>query len=337
MNEALFYNTLENSVVCCALCRHRCVIASGRTGRCRVRKNVNGILYSLVYGHVVAEHIDPVEKKPLFHFLPGSRTYSIATVGCNFKCLHCQNYTIAQYDPADFSEIPGGYLAPEEIVTRALQSGCRSISYTYTEPTIFFEYALDIARLAKKADLKNIFVTNGYITSEALDVIAPYLDAANIDLKGFTEDFYQKITGARVAEVLECIEDYKKRGIWLEITTLLIPGENDQREHLEGIAGFIAGKLGSDVPWHISRFFPHNKMPDHPVTPGNKISEASSIAVNAGLRFVYEGNLHGGQENTVCPTCRKTVLQRREFQTLTSGIQSGRCTSCNTEIAGVWK
>jgi pyruvate formate lyase activating enzyme len=337
MHEALIYEKLSDNKVCCSLCRHYCVIGPGGTGRCRVRKNFDGTLRSLVYGRVVAEHIDPVEKKPLFHFLPGSMTYSIATVGCNFRCLNCQNYSIAQFDAGKSSRLPGELLEPEEVVRRALQSGCRSISYTYTEPTIFFEYALDVARLAHQAGLKNIFVSNGYITPKALDVIAPFLDAANIDLKGFTEEFYQRVAGAHLAEVLECIIDYHRRGIWIEITTLVIPGENDDREQLDGIATFITDKLGRDVPWHISRFFPQFKMTDHSSTPPATLSGAAAIAAKAGLRYVYEGNVQSGREDTICPSCGTTVFQRRGFQVQTSGLFTGRCVNCTVEITGHWE
>ena len=336
MHEALLYQKRDDETVRCSLCRHYCVIAPGKAGRCRVRTNIDGTLYSLVYGRVVAEHIDPVEKKPLFHFLPGSSTYSIATVGCNFRCLNCQNYTIAQFDVAG-GRIPGELLTPEEVVRRAVQAGCRSISYTYTEPTIFFEYALDVARLACRAGLKNIFVSNGYITPEALDMIAPFLHAANIDLKGFTEEFYQRVTGAHLAGVLECLADYRKRGIWLEVTTLVIPAENDDQEQLEGIARFIAEQLGVNVPWHISRFFPQYRMTDHQATPPARLSEAVAAGQKAGLRYIYEGNLAGGREDTCCPACGTPVIRRRGFEVVPADTMTGRCSSCTAEIAGVWK
>lgn len=336
MREALFYEKLPNDVVRCFLCRHRCRIAPGMHGMCRVRENRAGRLMSLVYGRVVAEHVDPVEKKPLFHVLPGTASYSIATVGCNFRCRHCQNHTIAQYEPGSAAEVPGQFTPPEQIVERALESGCRSISYTYTEPTVFCEYALDCARLASAAGLKNIFVTNGYITPQALDAVAPFLDAANIDLKGFTDDFYQRVVGARLAEVLECIRDYRRRGIWLEITTLVIPGENDSDEQLDGIARFIAEELGCDVPWHISRFFPQYHMTDRESTPPASLERAVDAGRRAGLHYLYVGNLAGGRENTDCPACTTTVVRRGGFQVLDNRLVGNACPQCGTELAGIF-
>jgi pyruvate formate lyase activating enzyme len=336
MREALFYDKLPEGFVKCALCRHRCLIAPGKRGICRVRENRAGTLVSLVYGKVIAEHIDPIEKKPLFHVLPGTSTYSIATVGCNFHCRHCQNHTIAQYEPGADGNVPGQQIPPDEIVKRAVQSGCRSVSYTYTEPTIFFEYALETARLATGAGLKNIFVTNGYITPEALDAIAPYLDAANIDLKGFSPDFYAKVVGGRVEEVLDCIRDYRRHGIWLEITTLVIPGENDDRSQLEGIASFIADELGPDVPWHISRFFPQFRMMDRQATPPGSLSMAVDIGIRAGLRYIYEGNIAGGREDTICPGCGCPVLKRRGFRVLDIDMAQGKCHKCGWNTSGLW-
>ena len=336
MREASFYTKQPDGSAVCALCRHRCHIAIGKRGICRVRENRAGTLFSLVYGRVVAEHVDPIEKKPLFHVMPASRSYSIATVGCNFRCRHCQNYSIAQYDPGLPATIPGPVLPPEEIVARALASGCGSISYTYTEPTIFQEYALDVARLAAEAGLKNIFVTNGYITSEALDAIAPFLHAANIDLKGYSEAFYRRVVGARLGEVLECIRDYHRRGIWIELTTLVIPGENDDQAELEGIASFIAQELGPDVPWHISRFFPQYLMTDHDPTPPATLARAVEAGQRAGLRYIYEGNIAGGQEDTACPGCGQPVLRRSGFGVVENSLKGGACGECGTRIAGVW-
>jgi len=336
MREALFYTKQPDGTVVCALCRHRCHIAPGKRGICHVRENRDGTLFSLVYGRLVAEHVDPVEKKPLFHFLPDSSTYSIATIGCNFRCLHCQNYSIAQHAPDDRGNVPGESVPPREIVARALQAGCQSISYTYTEPTIFLEYALDVARLAAEAGLKNIFVTNGYITPEALDAIAPFLHAANIDLKGFSEAFYHRVVGARLSEVLECIRDYHRRGIWIELTTLVIPGENDDLAELEGIAAFIAHELGLDVPWHISRFFPQYKMTNHGATPPGTLDRAVEAGRRVGLRYVYEGNIAGGREDTVCHACGRIVLRRSGFQVVEDNLRDGTCGQCGTRIAGVW-
>ncbi|HEY4743251.1 MAG TPA: AmmeMemoRadiSam system radical SAM enzyme [Desulfuromonadaceae bacterium] len=336
MREASFYTKQPDGSVVCALCRHRCHIAAGKRGICHVRENREGTLFSLVYGRVVAEHADPIEKKPLFHYLPASRSYSIATVGCNFRCRHCQNYTIAQHAPDANGGVPGRTIAPEEIVARALAAGCRSISYTYTEPTIFLEYALDVARLASKAGLKNIFVTNGYITPEALDAVAPFLDAANIDLKGFSEGFYQRVVGARLDEVLECIRDYHRRGIWIELTTLVIPGENDDPAELEGIAAFIAQELGPDVPWHISRFFPQHRMTDLGPTPAATLSRAVEAGHRAGLRYIYEGNIAGGREDTACSGCGRLVVRRSGFRVLADDLRDGACRQCGTRVAGVW-
>lgn len=336
MREALMYKKTADGSVQCSLCRHRCLIAPGRRGICHVRENRGGRLDTLVYGMVVAEHADPVEKKPLFHFLPGTSTYSIATIGCNFSCRHCQNYSIAQAEPAADGNVHGDFVPPGEIVHRALRSGCRSISYTYTEPTVFFEYALDVARLASAAGLRNIFVTNGYITPEALDVIAPFIDAANIDLKGFSTNFYGRIAGARLDEVLECIRDYKRRGIWVEITTLVIPEENDSDDELEGIARFIATELGTHVPWHISRFFPQYRMTDHVATPPGSLLRAVQAGKAAGLRYLYTGNCADGLENTACSGCGALVIRRQGYRVADCYLQEGTCRQCGTRVDGVW-
>lgn len=337
MREALFFEKVSDGSVSCSLCRHRCRIRPGGLGICRVRENQGGTLVSLVYGKVVAEHIDPVEKKPLFHVLPGTSTYSIATVGCNFRCRHCQNHDIAQYDPGSGRNIPGRLVPPGEVVRKALESGCRSISYTYTEPTIFAEYMIDVARLASAAGLKNCVVTNGYITPEALDAVAPYLDAANIDLKGFSPDFYRRIAGARLEEVLDCIRDYHRRGIWVEITSLIIPGENDSQEQLEGMADFIASDLNPEVPWHISRFFPQYQMLDRGATPPDSLFRAVGAGKRAGLKYVYVGNYNGGNENTLCPGCGESVIQRSGYHVEQNLIAEGVCRACGIQIAGLWR
>ena len=334
MKEALFYERQGNTQVRCGLCRFRCLISDGARGVCAVRENHGGTLYSLVYGKLCTEHVDPIEKKPLFHVMPGSRSYSIATVGCNFHCRHCQNYEISQVDLN--TPILGVEQTPQEIVQRAIANDCASISYTYTEPTIFYEFAYDTSRLAREAGLKNIFVTNGYITKEALTTIAPFLDAANIDLKAFTEGFYRDVVHARLSEVLDSIVEYRKQGIWLELTTLIIPGLNDSDTELQGIADFIATNLGIDTPWHVSQFHPTYKLTDRPRTPVATLRRARDIGLAAGLRFVYEGNVPGeGGENTWCPSCSHLLINRYGYAIKSDSIENGACPECGTVIAGI--
>jgi pyruvate formate lyase activating enzyme len=337
MKEAMFYEKLEGGRVRCGLCRFYCLIDIGQRGHCTVRENRNGVLYSLVYGRAVAEQVDPIEKKPLFHVLPGSRSYSVATVGCNFRCLHCQNYRISQPETASV-EHSGSFLAPEAIVDRALAAGCRSISYTYTEPTIFFEYAYDTAVLARAAGLKNVFVSNGYITNEALAAIAPYLDAANIDLKGFGATFYNEVVGASLSEVLDCIREYRRLGIWLEITTLIIPNLNDSEEQLRGIAHFIASELGPQTPWHVTQFYPTFRLMDAPRTPIATLRLARRIGLEAGLRYVYEGNVPGeGGENSCCPSCGGLLIKRYGYIIEKNLIARGKCPGCGRAVEGLWE
>lgn len=334
MKEAMFYERVEGGQVRCGLCRFNCLISQGARGICAARENVGGALYSLVYGRLCAGNVDPIEKKPLFHVMPGSRTYSIATVGCNFRCRQCQNYSISQIEPGD--AVNGRACTPQEIVQRAVSADCLSISYTYTEPTIFYEFAFDTARLARKAGLKNIFVTNGYISREALAEIAPFLDAANIDLKGFSEEFYRDVINARLSEVLDSIIEYRILGIWLELTTLIIPGLNDSDDELLGIAKFIAENLGSDTPWHVSRFHPTYKLTDIPVTPLATLRRAREIGIATGLHYVYEGNVPGeGGENSNCPCCSALIIKRHGYAIESSSILNGACPACGTLIAGV--
>lgn len=334
MKEAMFYEQERNTHVRCGLCRFKCLIGDGARGICGVRENRGGTLYSLVYGKLCAEHVDPIEKKPLFHVMPGSRSYSIATVGCNFHCRHCQNYTISQVDR--YAPIRGAEQQPQEIVQRAMVSDCRSISYTYTEPTIFYEFAYDTARLAREAGLKNIFVTNGYISREALATIAPFLDAANIDLKGFSEGFYRDVVHARLSEVLDSIIEYRRQGVWLELTTLIIPGLNDSDSELQGIAEFIVTNLGIDTPWHVSQFYPTYKLSNLPRTPLATLRRARDIGRAAGLRYVYEGNVPGeGGENTFCPSCSGVLIKRYGYVIESDRIIGGVCPDCGVAIAGV--
>jgi len=334
MQEAMFYKKLEEEKVRCNLCPHFCQIANGKRGICRVRENRKGILYSLVYGKVVSSAIDPIEKKPLYHFYPGSNAFSLATAGCNFRCLNCQNNSISQL-PRERKEIPGEELSPQSIVLQAKRYNCPIIAYTYTEPTIFFEYAYDTSKLAQKEGIKNVFVTNGYISEEALRKISPYLDAANVDLKSFSEDFYKKICGGHLEPVLNTLKLMKKLGIWLEVTTLIIPTLNDSEKELKKIAEFIVN-LGKEVPWHISRFYPTYRLNKLPPTPLELIYRGREIGLRAGLRYVYTGNIPGDKgENTYCYRCGKLLIQRYGYRIEKFDIEEGRCKYCQTEIDGV--
>ena len=319
----------------CNLCRFHCVIAAGRRGRCGVRENREGALYTLVYGQSIAENVDPIEKKPLYHFHPGSKSLSIATVGCNFRCLHCQNYQISQW-PHEHSTIPGTLLSPQQVVQHAVASGSASIAYTYTEPTIFFEYAYDTALEAREAGIKNVFVTNGYTTTAALEAIAPYLDAANVDLKGFSDKAYRQVTGASLDGVLDCLRDYRRLGIWLEVTTLVIPGHNDSEKELRQIAAFIADELGRDVPWHISAFYPTYKMLDRPPTSTSTLYLARDLGRQAGLEYIYLGNVSDATSgDTTCPGCGQTVIRRGRLQFLGTELTDNCCNFCRHQIPGV--
>lgn len=334
MKEAMFYRQGEDQEVHCFLCNHRCHIKPGHQGICGVRQNLDGTLWSMVYGRVIAEHVDPVEKKPLFHFLPGSRSYSIATVGCNFRCTFCQNADISQR-PRESGEIYGSTRAPEQVVAEAKASACATISFTYTEPTIFMEYALDVARLAQAEGIRNVFVSNGYMSEEALEALSPHLHAANVDLKAFTDEFYIKQCGARLKHVLKTLKQMKRLGIWLEVTTLVIPGLNDSPQELTALAQFLVA-LGAETPWHVSRFHPTYHLTDHPITPVKTLRMARDIGMQAGLQYVYVGNIPGDDgENTYCPQCKALLLERFGFATKRRRIQGGNCLQCGTAVAGV--
>lgn len=327
MKEALFYKKLKDNIVQCTLCPHFCTIKPGERGNCHVRENQDGKLYSLVYGKAIATAVDPIEKKPLFHFMPGTFSYSIATVGCNFHCEFCQNSDISQP-----GEIYGKDLKPEEIVEAAIENDCQSISYTYTEPTIFYEYAFDTAKLARKKGLKNNFVTNGFIAPEPLKEISPYLDAANIDLKSFNDEFYKKIIGARLQPVLDSIKLYNKLGIHLEITTLVIPGKNDSDNELTKIAEFIAS-IDKNIPWHVSRFHPTYKMLNASITPEKTLIKAIKLGKKAGLKYIYAGNLPGNDyESTYCPKCNAKLIDRLGYHISEINIKDKKCIYCGEEI-----
>ncbi|MFA5275434.1 MAG: AmmeMemoRadiSam system radical SAM enzyme [Candidatus Omnitrophota bacterium] len=333
MEEALLYEKTGKGSVRCCLCAHFCRIREKEFGLCGVRQNIAGKLFTHSYGKIVAAHVDPVEKKPLYHFLPGSLSFSIAAAGCNFRCGFCQNWQISQ--APDISK-QVKEVSPGEIVKAALDSACQSVSYTYTEPTIFLEYALDVANLAKANGLLNVFVTNGYMTQEALLAIRPYLDAANVDLKFFKEGSYRKICKAALQPVLDTIERMVRLGVWVEITTLVIPGENDSDEELSGIAGFIA-KLDKNIPWHISRFHPDYKFIDYENTPESTLERARKIGSRAGLKFIYIGNLPGSGSDTYCPECKKLLIKREFFDLSRNNLEEGRCSFCRTAIAGVFR
>lgn len=334
MKEALLYEKAEGLKVRCCLCPHLCLIQDTKKGICGVRQNWGGILYSNVYGRVVARNIDPIEKKPLFHFYPGSTTYSIASVGCNLRCRHCQNADISQY-PKLHDDIPGTLMEPEQVSAAAVSSGCNSISYTYTEPTMFFEFALDCAKAAKELGLKNIFVSNGFTSTSAVEKIAPYLDAINIDLKG-DDDFYLKVEGARLGPVLDSIKLYKLLGVWVEVTTLVIPGYNDSEDFLTWAAGFIRS-VDPAIPWHVTGFHPSYQMTGIEPTSHETLIRARGIGLKAGLKYVYVGNLPDiDGENTRCSSCGTLLIERKGFFVKKVSLHSGKCPSCNEPLDGVW-
>ncbi len=357
LKEALFYTRMADGRVCCTLCPHDCKIREGRRGACGVRVNREGVLYTLVYDTVVSSAIDPIEKKPFFHFQPGSTSYSIATVGCNLRCLFCQNWEISQWpkgkrplqdevnpeapDPvcpqmeAAPHRIIGEHATPQQIVDVAVRSGAKSIAYTYTEPTIFYELSYETAALARVRGLKNVFVTNGFISEPALRQISTVLDAANVDLKFFTDDSYRRICGARLQPVLEAIRLYRQLGVWVEVTTLVIPGLNDSEEELRQIAKFVRS-VGPEVPWHVSQFYPAYKMVDRGRTPVGTLRHAREIGLETGLRYVYEGNVPGeGGEHTYCYVCKALLINRYGFFIRRNRVRESRCPECGTPIDGV--
>ena len=332
------YAQAQADGVCCGLCPHQCFIQPGRRGICGVRENRDGQLVSLVYGRLVATQTDPIEKKPLFHVLPGSSSYSIATLGCNFHCLNCQNFRLSQsqeLSPAQLLAIPE--VTAENVVQAARQQKASTISYTFVEPTIFFEFAYDCCLLAKESGLGNIWVSNGYISKTALNDLAPLLLAANIDIKSFRDAFYQQVCKARLQPVLDTVCRLKEKGVWLEITTLLIPGLNDSPKELSDIARFISS-VDNSIPWHVSGFFPTYRMLDRPSTPPESLSRAREIGFEAGLKYVYEGNRPENRgEDTRCPSCRTTVMRRNRYQILANLLIAGSCPVCGQLLAGRWR
>lgn len=331
MREAMLYERLENNVVKCDLCGRKCVINEGGTGFCRVRKNERGVLYTLVYGKAISACVDPIEKKPLSHFNPGASVLSIATVGCNFRCQFCDNWVISQE-----KQIAGRNFPPEEVVKTAKENGCQGISYTYTEPTIFFEYAYETAKLAHQVGFFNTFVTNGYMTPEAVKTIAPYLDAATVDFKGGGDPSFYKTFSLvpSVEPIFECLKEMKRQGIHIEITNLVIPRIGDSIEQITKLALWIKENLGEDTPFHLLRFHPDYKLTDIPSTPIQTLEKAYAAARNAGLNFVYIGNVPGHPaENTYCPSCNELLIKRFSFAiTRWNLTKDMRCPVCGREI-----
>jgi pyruvate formate lyase activating enzyme len=327
MHECVLYEKKEELKVKCNACEHRCLIPQGKTGICGVRKNYSGKLILEVYGLPVSSAVDPVEKKPLFHFLPGTLSYSLGTIGCNFKCGFCQNYDISQ-----MKELIGRKMTPKIIVDNAIKNNCNSVAYTYNEPTIWIEFAVDIAKLAKEKGLKNILVTNGYMTRECIEFFSPYIDAMNIDLKSFTDKFYKKTCKGGLNPVLETIKLAKQKKIWIEITTLLIPGENDSKQEIENIAKFISS-VDKNIPWHISRFFPMYQMEHKNPTEIAKLREAEKIGKKF-LNYVYVGNIPE-ETSTICPKCKKEII-KRGFGEVAKRLKKGKCPECGKKIQGIW-
>lgn len=330
MKEALYYHSLVDNIVQCTLCPHQCTIKPDQTGICKVRKNIDGDLQSLVYGQPVTQSIDPIEKKPLYHFYPGSCTFSIATFGCNFYCKHCQNADISQVGP---NQIQQQNISAETIVQSALKNKVQSISYTYNEPTIFYEYAFDIAQISHQKGLKNIFVTNGYISLEPLKEIAPFIDGANIDLKAMSDAFYKRICGAHLQPVLNAIQSYYDHGIWIEITTLIIPGYNDNEKDLRDIAQFIYD-INPEIPWHVTGFSPTYQLKETSPTTRKMLEKAVSIGEKIGLSYIYPGN-RGFGENTICPVCNHDLIRRDGFSVIKNQINGNSCPECQTKISGI--
>ncbi len=317
----------------CELCPTECVLREYEVGGCRVRINRDGELYSLVYGKPCAVHVDPIEKKPFFHFHPGSRAFSVATVGCVLGCKFCQNWEISQANPEDSDHQD---LSPDDLVRGAFSTGCRTITYTYTEPAVFYEYMYDTAVLARQYGLKNSMHTCGYINQEPLRALCPYMDAADVDLKAFTGDFYERICGGRLRPVLDAIVTLKEAGVWLEITNLVIPTLNDDVREIREMARWLVRNTGEDTPLHLSRFFPYYKLKNLPRTPVETLTRARETAMDAGLRYVYIGNVRTDAEHTYCPSCRRIIIERAGYFIKAINIDNGKCQYCDTPIAGVW-
>ena len=334
MHPARLWKKLPDGRVSCRLCAHFCRIADGARGLCGVRVNKGGALFTLAYERVAAANLDPVEKKPLYHFHPGSSTFSFGTMGCNLSCAFCQNYSLSQ-PPRQGKAVTGERVTPADLVAAAKRNGASSISYTYSEPTVFFELMADTAALAHEAGLGNIMVSNGFSSRACLDALAGLIDAANIDLKAMAPAFYEQVCGAKLAPVLKNLVHIRRLGWWLEVTTLLIPGRNDDDAQLTRLAQFLANELGVDTPWHISRFHPDFGMRDVPPTPPERLKRAYAIGREAGLRYVYVGNVYDDRRSaTLCPSCGAVVLARAGMGLAASHMHAGACDACGAAIAG---
>lgn len=331
-HEAILWTALPKEKVQCNACAHRCIISSGSYGLCGTRKNINGKLFSNVYEYPVAIQADPIEKKPLFHFLPGSRAMSIGTMGCNFKCRFCQNYDISQRRG---DEITGRHLSIEALLEQAQNSQCQSIAYTYNEPVVFLEYVIDTAVAAHQRGLKNVYISNGYETEETLQHLTGKIDAMNIDLKAFSETFYHRQCKAKLAPVLETIKRAFGLGIWVEVTSLIIPGENDSEKEIRQMAAFIAS-VSKDIPWHLSRFFPTYQMTHKPATPVWQLEKARRIGQEEGLNYVYVGNVSQEQNTTFCPGCHQPLISRNRYNLTLNRLTNGHCPSCGQPIPGIF-
>ncbi len=334
-HPALFYNTIAKGLVECRLCPRKCEVADGERGDCLVRENRGGKYFTLAYGNPCAVHLDPIEKKPFFHVLPGTMSFSIATAGCNLHCKFCQNWEISQAKPEKTYNFD---LPPDQVVAAAREKKCPSIAYTYVEPLIFYEYMLDTARLAKKAGLLNTCHSAGYINTEPLQKLAEVLDAACIDLKSFDSQFYRDLVGGELAPVLRTLKTLRQKKVHVEIVNLVIPQHNDQPETLAKMCAWIKDELGPLTPVHFSRFYPLYKMQNHYPTPVSALEQARDIALKAGLKYVYIGNLPGHQsESTFCHQCGKPVIQRTGYRLGEMHLKDGACGHCGTKIPGIWK
>ncbi len=332
--KARFFKPLKNGKIQCLLCPRECIVTPGQRGMCRVRENQKGVYYTLVYGNPCALHIDPIEKKPFFHFLPGTQALSVATAGCNLSCKYCQNWEISQFPPEKTFNFN---VSPSELVNMALKYKTPSIAYTYTEPSVFYEYMYDTAKIASKKGIFNIYHSNGYLNKKPLEKLIPYLSAANIDLKGFSNSFYREISGGTLKPVLNTIKTLKKNGVWVEITNLVVPTKNDSPSMIREMVKWIIDNVGPEVPLHFSRFYPMYKLKNLPPTPVKTLERAREIALEEGMKFVYIGNVFGHKaENTYCPKCGRVIIKRKGYTIYENNIKKGKCKFCGERIPGVW-